>query len=167
MIAFLREENRVLKARLAGHHLRFNDGERRRLGELGHRLGRRVLADVATLVTPETILRWHRELVARKWTYRARRARFAGHQAHLRALIIVGCHTSTERCSIIRLFDQSRTLQIKQLLGLNGSTGSIRSRRSRRCHSDRHPDFHGLSRAASPGLTSCGNRPVRRASLFK
>ena len=47
-----------------------------------------MLADVATLVTPETILRWHRELVARKWTYRARRDRFAGHQAHLRALII-------------------------------------------------------------------------------
>jgi len=83
VIAFLREENRVLKARLAGQRLRFDDGERRRLGELGHRLGRRVLADVATLVTPETILRWHRELVARKWTYRARRARFAGHQAHL------------------------------------------------------------------------------------
>ena len=102
VIAFLLEENRVLKARLAGQRLRFDDGERRRLGELGHRLGRRVLADVATLVTPETILRWHRELVARKWTYRARRARFAGHQAHLRALIIVGCHTSTERCSIIR-----------------------------------------------------------------
>jgi len=88
VIAFLREENRVLKARLAGQRLRFNDGERRRLGELGHRLGRRVLAGVATLVTPDTILRWHRELVARKWTYRARRVRLAGHQAHLRALIV-------------------------------------------------------------------------------
>jgi hypothetical protein len=62
VIAFLREENRLLKARLAGRRLRFDDGERRRLAELGHRLGRRLLAQVATLVTPDTILRWHREL---------------------------------------------------------------------------------------------------------
>ena len=88
VIAFLREENRLLKARLAGQRLRFEDGERRRLAELGHRLGRRVLAQVATLVTPDTILRWHRELVARKWTYRAGRGRPAGLQAHLRVLAI-------------------------------------------------------------------------------
>ena len=66
LIAFLREENRVLKARLGGRRLRLADDDRRRLGELGHRLGRRLLAQVATLVTPDTILRWHRELVARK-----------------------------------------------------------------------------------------------------
>ena len=88
VIAFLREENRLLKARLAGQRLRFDDGERRRLAELGHRLGRRLLAQVATIVTPDTILRWHRELVARKWTYRAGRGRPAGLQAHLRALVI-------------------------------------------------------------------------------
>ena len=68
VIAFLREENRVLKAQLEGRRLRLADSERRRLAELGHRLGRRLLADVATIVTPDTILRWHRELVARKWT---------------------------------------------------------------------------------------------------
>ena len=39
--------------------------------DVGHRLGRRLLAQVATLATPDLILRWHRELVARKWTYRA------------------------------------------------------------------------------------------------
>ena len=42
-IAFLREENRVLKARLEGKRLRLDDSERRRLAELGHRLGRRLL----------------------------------------------------------------------------------------------------------------------------
>jgi putative transposase len=68
MIAFLREENRVLKARLAGQRLRLDHRERRRLAELGHRLGRRLLGHVATRVTPDPILRWHRELVARTWT---------------------------------------------------------------------------------------------------
>ena len=88
LIAFLREENRLLKNRLAGQRLRFEDHERRRLAELGHRLGRRLLAQVATIVTPDTILRWHRELVARKWTYPARRGCRPGLHAHLRALVI-------------------------------------------------------------------------------
>jgi putative transposase len=88
LIAFLREENRVLKARLGNQRLRFDDDERRRLGELGQRLGRRLLAQVATVVTPDTILRWHRELVARKWTYRGARPSRAGLQAHIRGLVV-------------------------------------------------------------------------------
>lgn len=40
---------------------------RRALGEIGHRLGRKVLADVATISRPDTILGWYRELVARKF----------------------------------------------------------------------------------------------------
>ena len=47
-----------------------------------------MLSQVATLVTPDTILRWHRELVARKWTYRPGRGRPVGLQAHLRALVV-------------------------------------------------------------------------------
>jgi hypothetical protein len=50
VIAFLREENRILKARLTGQRLRLADSERRRLAELGQPLGRRVLAQIATLV---------------------------------------------------------------------------------------------------------------------
>ena len=55
VIAFLREENRVLKTQLAGRRLRVTDPQRRRLAQLGQRLGRAVLRDVATLVTPDTI----------------------------------------------------------------------------------------------------------------
>jgi putative transposase len=72
-IAFLREEDRALKAQLGSRRLRLNDDQRRRLAVLGRRLGRGVLREVATLVTPDTILRWHRELIARKWTYARRR----------------------------------------------------------------------------------------------
>jgi putative transposase len=69
----LREENRVLKAQLRHRRLRLKDNDRRRLAALGERLGRRVLAQVATIVTPDTILRWHRQLIAQKWTYSKRR----------------------------------------------------------------------------------------------
>jgi hypothetical protein len=51
VIAFLREENGVLKVRLEGERLRLEDHERRRLAALGHRLGRRLLCRVATLVS--------------------------------------------------------------------------------------------------------------------
>jgi putative transposase len=73
IILYLREENRVLKAELRNQRLRLTDDDRRRLAVLGARLGRRLLADVATIVTPDTILRWQRLLVARKWTFSRRR----------------------------------------------------------------------------------------------
>ena len=58
------------------------------LPKLGHRLGRRVLGQVATIVMPDTILRWHRRLVARKWTYVRVSGGRPGLQAHLRALVV-------------------------------------------------------------------------------
>jgi putative transposase len=52
VIAYLREENRVLKEHVGGQRLPFTDPQRRRLAARAHRLGRRALTDVATLVTP-------------------------------------------------------------------------------------------------------------------
>jgi putative transposase len=52
------EENRVLKERVKGRRLRLTDDQRRRLAAKGRRLGRRVSRQVATIVTPDTILRW-------------------------------------------------------------------------------------------------------------
>ena len=63
---YLAAENRILKMQLNGR-LKLSDAERGVLGEIGHRLGRKVLADVATIARPDTILGWYRKLVARKF----------------------------------------------------------------------------------------------------
>jgi transposase InsO family protein len=71
-IEYLREENRVLKQQLGRKRLRLTDHQRRRLAVLGKALGRRALTDIASLVSPDTILRWHRQLIAQKWTHQRR-----------------------------------------------------------------------------------------------
>jgi hypothetical protein len=63
---YLAAENRILKAQLKGR-LKLSDAERATLAEIGHRLGRRVLGEVANVVRPDTILAWYRKLVARKF----------------------------------------------------------------------------------------------------
>lgn len=73
VIDYLQEENRVLKERLGGSRLRFTDAECRRLARKAKALGRKVLNSFETLVTPDTLLRWYRELVASKWNYSHRR----------------------------------------------------------------------------------------------
>ena len=85
-VAYLREENRILRGHVRGR-IRLTDEERRRLARHGHRLGRRRLRDVATIVTPDTILRWHRQLIARKWTSAKRRGRRPGVLAEIRRLV--------------------------------------------------------------------------------
>ena len=66
-------ENRVLKERLDGRRIHFTDAECRQLGRKAYALGRKVLHELETLVTPDTLLRWHRELLASKWNYNHRR----------------------------------------------------------------------------------------------
>ncbi len=68
VIAYLVEENRVLKEQLQGRSLRLTDDQRRRLAALAKRLGRKALDRVATIVTPDTLMRWHHRLIALKWT---------------------------------------------------------------------------------------------------
>jgi putative transposase len=58
-VAYLIEENRILRAQLRGRRLRLTDEDRCRLARCGRRLGRQLLGQVATIVTPDTILRWH------------------------------------------------------------------------------------------------------------
>jgi len=67
MIEYLREENRVLREQLGERRLRFNDDQRRRLAIRAKGLGRKFLAEVTGLVTPDTLLAWHRKLIAHKY----------------------------------------------------------------------------------------------------
>ena len=67
VIEYLREENRVLREQLGNRRILFNDDQRRRLAVRAKGLGRKLLAEVATLVTPNTLLAWHRKLIAQKY----------------------------------------------------------------------------------------------------
>src|SRR5207249_8485682 len=87
-LAYLIEENRVLRQQVGGRRLRFTDDDRRRLAIRAHRLGRQALREVATIVTPDTLLRWHRQLVARKWTHTRRPSSRSGVLAEIRQLVL-------------------------------------------------------------------------------
>ncbi len=67
VIEYLIEENRVLREQIGYRRMRFSDDQRRRLAAKAKTLGRKLLAQVATIVTPETLLAWHRKLIAQKY----------------------------------------------------------------------------------------------------
>src|SRR5436305_14594264 len=68
-----RGEPGSLREQLGDRRLRFNDDQRRRLAAEAKGLGRRRLAELATLVTPDTLLAWHRKLIAQKYDDSERR----------------------------------------------------------------------------------------------
>jgi len=86
-IEYLRTENLVLKEKLGKKRILLNDNQRRRLAVKGKVLGREALQQIATIVTPDTILRWHRKLVAKKWDHSNRRKKKPG-RPRLRQVIV-------------------------------------------------------------------------------
>jgi len=73
VIEFLQAENRLLKDRLRGKRIRFTDAERALLARKARAVGRKALLDLETIVSPDTLLRWHRRLIAEKWNFVHRR----------------------------------------------------------------------------------------------
>jgi hypothetical protein len=73
VIEYLIEENRVLRQHVGRRRMRFTDNQRRRLAAKAQKLGRKVPAEIATIVTPETLLAWHRKLIAKKYDGSAHR----------------------------------------------------------------------------------------------
>jgi hypothetical protein len=67
VIDYLQEENWILREQLGGKRLRFNDDQRRRLAVRAKKLGWPTLHELTTIVTPATLLGWHRRLIARKY----------------------------------------------------------------------------------------------------
>jgi hypothetical protein len=63
---YLATENRILRHQINGR-VRLSDGERETLAAIGQKLGKQAFAEVATIVKPDTILAWHRKLVAHKF----------------------------------------------------------------------------------------------------
>src|SRR5712692_10246620 len=73
VIEFLQAENRLLKDRLRGRRIRFTDAERALLARKAKAVGRKALLELETIVSPDTLLRWHRRLIAEKWNFVHRR----------------------------------------------------------------------------------------------
>jgi transposase InsO family protein len=90
VIDYLIEENRVLKEQLesSGKRLRFTDDQRRRLAARGKPLGRKALCRIATIVTADTILAWHRKLIAARWTYPRKGVGRPGVMKEIRELVV-------------------------------------------------------------------------------
>ena len=85
--AYLRTENAVLKEKLGKKRILLTDDQRRTLAVKGKILGRKQLSQIGTLFTPDTILRWHRQLVANKWDYSNRKENKPG-RPRIRQVIV-------------------------------------------------------------------------------
>jgi hypothetical protein len=63
---YLVTENRLLRQQISGR-VRLSDGERKALAEIGQKLGKKALEEIAHIVKPDTILAWHRQFIAQKF----------------------------------------------------------------------------------------------------
>ena len=82
------EENRILKELHGDKRLNFTNEQRKRLARKGRKLGLNGLRKVTTLVTPETILSWHRKLIALKYTAKRRISPLRKSQQEVRRMVV-------------------------------------------------------------------------------
>ena len=88
VIEFLQAENRLLKERLRGKRIRFTDAERALLARKAKAVGRKALLQLDTLVSPDTLMRWHRRLVARNGISRSGAVLVVRDHAEISELIV-------------------------------------------------------------------------------
>lgn len=87
IVDYLITENRILKEKFGKKRILLNDDQRRRLALKGKSLGRKVLKEIETIFSPDTILRWHKQLVAQKWDYTDRRREKSGRPRIRQAIV--------------------------------------------------------------------------------
>jgi transposase InsO family protein len=112
-IEYLKAENRVLREQLGGRRLRLTNDQRRRLAVKGKALGRKLLMDVAGIVTPDTILRWYRALIAKKYDGSQRRGAGRPRTAQQIAELVVRIATENPRFGYTRIRDALGNLGIE------------------------------------------------------
>jgi len=88
VIDYLQGENRVLREQLGPRRLRFTDDQRIRLAAKAKPVGRRVLQQFGTVVSPDTLLAWHRHLIARKYDGHQRRGPGRPPTTEIRQLVV-------------------------------------------------------------------------------
>jgi putative transposase len=70
-LEYLKEENKILRDELrkatGKKRIILNDAQRRRLATLAKRVGRKALFDISNIFSPDTLMKWHRKLVAHKY----------------------------------------------------------------------------------------------------
>ena len=113
VIEYLIEENRVLREQIGSRRIRFNDDQRCRLAAKAKKLGRKILAQIATIVTPETLLAWHRKLIAQKYDGSANR--------------IFGRPRTLSEVSdlVVRMAEENRTWGYRRIQGAIANLGHI------------------------------------------
>jgi hypothetical protein len=169
-IEYLREENRVLREQLGNRRLRFNDDQRRRLAARAKGLGRKLLSELATLITPDTLLAWHRKLIAQK--YDGHHQRGPGRPRTAKELESLVVRMADENRSWGYRADSGRTLHIRTYLSSRHDrccSPASRDRASARTNSEN--DVEGVSGATlgadrSGGFFHRGGLDGQRAEAF-
>jgi hypothetical protein len=113
VIEYLIEENRVLREQLGNRRMRFSDSQRRRLAAKAKMLGRKLLAQVATIVPPETLLAWHRKLITEKYDGSAYRR-----QGRPRTAINI-------IAPVIRMAEENRAWGYRRIQGALANVGHV------------------------------------------
>ncbi|MFK7991856.1 MAG: helix-turn-helix domain-containing protein, partial [Sandaracinaceae bacterium] len=109
-IEYLLEENRVLREHLGKKRLRFTDAQRRRLAEKGTRIGAKRLKALASIVTPQTILRWYQKLIAKKYDGSPKRGPGRPRVAEQIRLLVIRAARDNPRWGYTRIVGALRNL---------------------------------------------------------